>query len=207
MSENHSQYRRLIAALPWIALTAALTLVFFLGSDVRVLRPQAAELKRRKMMPWVGQYVPTVRARSLDGREIIIGETTKGRKQLLFFFTASCPYCRQTVPQWKQVHDAVLRDSNLDVLWISFSSGDSSAMFSREHNLEVPIWRFDDRKARHLFRVKLVPTALVINHEGQITHLQPGVLASAAARDSLIRAASGSRVSGTSISARAVSVR
>lgn len=175
--------------LPWMGMLVAAGLVFVLARDVQGLRPQADELKRRKVLPYVGQWVPTVQAKSLDGQVMTVGETSPGRTQVLFFFTASCPYCRRTVPEWKAVHAALQKNSTVDVVWLSLSSRDSTEVFVREHGIAAPVVRVEDHKALRLFRVKVVPVTLVIDHRGEITHMHGGVIASPAVRDSIVRAA------------------
>jgi len=75
--------------------------VAVLAYEVRALKPQADTLMRNRALPYAGQLVPTARALTLTGDTVILGETAKGRSQVLFFLSASCQYCLQTLPTWK----------------------------------------------------------------------------------------------------------
>ena len=115
--------RRGISFTSLLAVVCALSIgsVLVLQSiEVRRLRPQAAELKRREALPYIGQWVPTIRAPSISGDSATLGETSMGRTQVLFFFNVTCPYCTQNLPMWKAITDSLRHDPGTAVYWVSF---------------------------------------------------------------------------------------
>jgi len=162
--------------------------VAVLAYEVRALKPQADTLMRNRALPYAGQLVPTARALTLTGDTVILGETAKGRSQVLFFLSASCQYCLQTLPTWKQLATQLQADSakRFDVYGVSFSSPDSTAEFVRTHALPFQVLRIPDRKTRQLFRVKATPITVVTDHEGVIALVHPSVIASQSQMDSIL---------------------
>jgi len=191
----------------WLATTAVLlagVVIVVLALEVRALRPQAIELKRMRAFPFVGQWVPTVRAVTLQGDSVTVGETSKGRSQVLIFFTVSCPYCRQTLPAWKRITAELLADSarRHDIYWVSLSAADSTRQYVAEHGISAPVLLPPDAKMVHVYRVKGVPMTLVVDYRGRITHVHPSVISSPAGIDSVLALAR--QVDAVAVSAAAV---
>jgi hypothetical protein len=175
-------------------LTAALCVA--LGLQVRNLLPlrETAETFRKwRMYPHPRQVVPTVRAATLAGDSVTIGETAKGRSQVLIIFTTSCPYCRETFPTWQRITTELLADSarRHDVFWVSLSPLDSTLRYVAENAVPAPVILPPDSKMMRVYRVRGVPMTLVLDHTGQIIHARPEVMTSRAAADSVISAARG----------------
>jgi len=182
--------RKLIGFVPIIALSLSAMLVVVLAREVTKLRPQAAELKLRRAIPYVTQWVPTVRARTLSGDSVTIGETKRGQTQTLIFFTTVCPFCLETLPLWKRISATLRADptGRHEVYWISLSSPDSTAAYVAKHAIEGTVV-FPPPKMISVYRVKGVPMTLVINDRGQITHVHASVFQSNRAVDSVLVAA------------------
>jgi len=90
-------------ALPG-ALLAAAALVVVLGIQVRAARAELQAEKRKAILPATGQVVPAVRARTLDGDSVLLGEGEPGTSQVLFIFNTRCGICVATLPSWERVH-------------------------------------------------------------------------------------------------------
>lgn len=182
--------RRGTAAL-WVLIALLATTVVALGYEVRLLKPKADELIDRKALPYIGQLVPRVRVATMSGDSVTVGETTKGRSQVLFFLTTTCPYCKATYPEWTKLALRLLQDSaqRFDVYGVSFSPKDSTLAFVAEQSPPFPIVTIDDDRVRKLFRVKGVPISLVIDPNGQVAFVHPSIIASDAQRNSIFAAA------------------
>lgn len=167
--------------------------IVVLALEVRALRPKARELQRRKAFPYAGQVQPTVRAVSLGGDTIVVGEAAPGRAQLLIFFAASCPYCKENVPAWKRITAQRRADTahRFDVVWVSLSSADSAQSWVREHGLSSTdtVVRMIERKSLATYRVRGVPITLLMDERGQVLYMHPSVFRTHASEDSLLRVA------------------
>ena len=175
----------------WVLIGLLGATVVALGYEVRVLKPRADDLQRRKVLPYVGQLVPIVRVATMAGDSVTIGETRSGRSQVLSFFTSSCAYCTATYPEWVKLAQQLQSDTarRFDVYGVSYSSRDSTVRYVAEKAPPYPIVKIDDVRLRKLFRVKGVPMTLVLDPNGLIAYVHPSVIASAAQRDSLFAAA------------------
>jgi cytochrome oxidase Cu insertion factor (SCO1/SenC/PrrC family) len=181
-------------SIVWILIAMILLLgatVVVLAWEVRVLKPQADDLRRRKALPYVGQLVPVVHTVSMTSDLITIGETTKGRSQVLFFLATSCEYCRATYSEWVAIADELLADSahRFNVYGVSLSPRDSTLAYVAEHAPPFPVVNIEDLRTSKLFRVKGVPMTLVIDHKGQIAYVHPSVIRTRAQSDSILAAA------------------
>jgi peroxiredoxin len=166
-------------------------------AELAELRDQARELARVELLPRVDQWLPTVRAETLAGDSVTIGEVADGRNQVLLFFTAQCPYCLRTVPAWRKLHDALVSElGGPDVIWISLSSRDSTAEYVRQHGIRPEAVAFPpDHKMKRVMRARSVPVTVVLDHRGKVSYVRAAVLGSDAAIDSV-------RVAATPIAAR-----
>lgn len=173
-----------------VATAVMTSLVVLLSMQMKPLRAQARELMLRKALPYIGQVQPTLRAVTLDGDSVTIGETASHRAQVLLFFSPSCTYCRETAPSWKQVAQAlaVSRDS-VDVLWVSTGDADSTRAWAAEHGLREPVVLMPRGKARATWRIKGVPLTLITDWQGQVRYVRPSVIRTVATQDSIVLAA------------------
>lgn len=183
---------RLRIAYGAVALLACLNVA--LAWQARVMRAQVVELRREarelarvELLPREGQWLPTVRAQTLSGDSVTIGEVADGRNQVLLFFTAQCPYCLRTVPAWRKLHDALTGvPGGPDVIWISLSSRDSTELYVREHGIRanavafLPHWKIE-----RVMRARTVPVAVVLDHRGKVSYARAAVLSTDAAVDSV----------------------
>ena len=161
--------RRGISFTSLLAVVCALSIGSMLvlqSIEVRRLRPQAAELKRRKALPYIGQWVPTIRAPSISGDLATLGETSMGRTQVLFFFNVTCPYCTQNLPMWKAITDSLRHDPGTAVYWVSLSPLDSTIDYLAANAINAKVVRFPDEKSQMVYREDRGTVARAAGHLG-----------------------------------------
>jgi peroxiredoxin len=158
-----------------------------LRAEVTILRGQSRVLERVELLPRPGQWLPTVRAVTLTGDSVTIGEVRDGRNQVLLFFTAQCPYCLRTVPAWRRLHEALASEpAGPGVIWISLSSRDSTAEYVRRHGIRAEAVAFPpDWKMERVMRTRAVPVTVVLDHRGKISFTRAAVLGCDGAIDSV----------------------
>jgi peroxiredoxin len=174
-----------VLAILATALSAALSF------QVRSLYGYRAEVRRlredmRHLHP--GQYVPAVRAATLAGGSVTLGETAPGRSQVLIVFTTTCPYCRATLPAWRELTRSLQADSasRHDVVWVSLSARDSTRDYVAEHGITAPVAFFPDSRTRRAYGVHGVPVTIVLDARGRVMHARRAELATAASVDSVM---------------------
>ncbi len=141
--------RRLGTLLPLLGLAAAAVLVVVLALKVRELNERYARLYERIRYPYAGMWVPTFRAATLAGDSVTIGETPEGRRQVLFFFTTTCPYCKSTLPAWKELTATLdtLSAPQVEVYGVSLDSVGATREYAVEHELPYPVLFFPRRSS------------------------------------------------------------
>lgn len=181
----------LVRGLLVAALVAASALAVVLGVQTDWLRARNLELARANRSPRAGLFTPTFAARTLDGDAVTIGERADGGRQILLFFTTTCPYCEASLPSWRALADTIARAPDLDaaVYGVALDSAHHAREYRRAHGLTFPVITLPSRKLRYLYRATSVPIALVLDHEGRIVYARTGAMTERAALDSLVAAA------------------
>lgn len=179
---------RIYRLLPVIGLSVAAVLVVVLSLRVRDLNDRNARLQERAVFPYAGMYVPTFRAATLTGEPVTVGEAEGEGRQVLFFFTTTCPYCRSSLPAWKEITAKLdtVRSLPVSVYGVSLDPADVTRRYAEEHRLPFPVLRFPEEKLASIYRVRAVPVTAVLDAEGRMIHSRVGELRDRAAIDSVL---------------------
>jgi peroxiredoxin len=182
---------RAAVAFTCVMLVGAAFLVILLARQNRLLRETKQRLTDRILYPYAGLFVPEARVESLAGDTVVIGSGTTGRPQLLFFFTTSCQYCKESIPIWNSLADSVAAGTPpvAMVYGVSLSSKDSTRAFMRDHPVRFPVVTMLGPRMRYLYRARAVPVTVVLGSDGRYSFSSLGVITSSATVDSLLRAA------------------
>lgn len=176
---------------PHITALVALVLVGVLSSQVRALRPLERQVRRMRGFPHTGQWFPTTQLVSSKGDSLVIGETKSGRAQVLIMFNYQCPYCRASLPAWRELSDSLMRDptGRVDVVWISPSLGDSTAAYVTEHGLHsYRVAKFLDMKMPMVMKTRTVPQTIVLDRLGRVAFVHTEALTERSTLDSIYSA-------------------
>jgi methylamine dehydrogenase accessory protein MauD len=99
--------------LSWLAIAGLGLCVLALARQIGVLHERVAPVGALSLSngPSVGERVPRLTARTLEGREVVIGSPRpSGRRLLLLFVSAHCPICKVILPIAKQLAGEELFD-------------------------------------------------------------------------------------------------
>lgn len=173
--------------LPLAALAVAAALVAVLAGQNRSLRAEQMALLDRATVAYPGMWVPSVDATAVDGAALHLGAPARGEAQVLYFFTATCPYCAASVPALKQV--AARLDARVRMIGVSDEPAETTRRYAQAHGLPFPAASVPGRRVVGLFRARTVPLITVVNAEGRATYTRYGALRGAAAIDSVVSAA------------------
>lgn len=182
---NGTRHRR------WIQAILMLTIIVSVGLLVRVAQgKQAADdrvqrLFDRTQNPHAGIYVPIYEATSTAGEAVHLGRPEPGTRQLLLFFTTTCPYCLNSVPSWNAL--AELSDSRNDVsaFGVALDSTHLVTAYQGEQGLKYPVVELRDPRFLTLFRVTTVPLTMVIEPDGRVVYARRGQFANQTFVDSV----------------------
>ena len=170
------------------ALAVAAALVVVLGMRVRALNRDNEALFRRATRPYAGMYVPAFTTRSLDGGTVAVG--SPARRQVLFVFTVTCPYCRTSIPAWTRIGRAAEAAYGRGAaVGLSLNGVDSTMTYTRTHGLAYPVARFPDMRTQSLYRSRTVPVTLVVDSAGRVVYSRVGEVSEGVVIDSVLTAA------------------
>lgn len=170
-----------------VALAAAAALLVALSLENRRLRAVATDLFERSAEPHAGLVVPILDARHVEGGRLTIGAPGEGERQLLFFFTTTCPYCLASVPAVKEIAATLAADSTVALYGVALDTLPATRDYVEAHGLGFPVATADARAAA-LYRVRRVPQLTVIGPDGRVVYTRQGVLEDRLALDSVLAA-------------------
>jgi peroxiredoxin len=189
VSGNDVLARRLARPALVLALTAAAIVVVALARQKQLLEARYRELAARLDHPYVGMYVPVIRAPSLQGDSVLIGEPGEGERQVLLVFNTTCPYSRASLPWWKALADRLAGDPRVQIYGLSADPLEATRAYALEHELTFPVVSLTRRRVQALFHLQLAPQVLILSDEGRVAFTRLGVVESEAALDSIVAAA------------------
>jgi peroxiredoxin len=167
-------------------------LLLLIGSTVVLARQNRrlvrdnGELFERATRPYAGMVVPIVPAVSLQGDTVSLGAPALSERQVLFFFTTTCPFCRSAMPVWRSLARQATANSRARVYGVALDSADTLAAYVANAGLEFPVVRRSDPRFLHVYRSKAVPLTMVVNDSGRVLYARFGVLDSLTHFDSLL---------------------
>lgn len=200
-----------------VVLSSGVTLlvatVFVLGRQNRSLKRENRDLVTRFTNPHRGFVVPSFSAVSLTGDTVVVGEMARNGRQVLFFFTTSCQYCRASFPALRSLAATAARDTLLrpQVLAVALDSSlDAVRRFADSVRVPVPILQLRSPRLATLYRITGVPQLMVLDSAGRTTYARAGEISGSAALDSVMAGISwrpGSGAAGQNVPGRSTQQR
>lgn len=95
-----------------------------------------------------------------------------GKRNVIVFFSTTCPDCQKELPVVQQLYDMVKSDSRYSLICISREEGrESVEEYWHEHNLTLPYSPQSDRRIYSLFATSLIPRIYITDTTSTITHI------------------------------------
>lgn len=100
---------------------------------------------------------------------------TSSARQLVFLMTTTCPFCKETIPVWKELSAKV--GKSIPVLAISLDTRDSTSKFVEGNGISFPVAISRDAAAfKKVNKITGVPIALIRENTGRVTKVWFGKL-------------------------------
>jgi thiol-disulfide isomerase/thioredoxin len=162
--------------------------VLVLGQQNRLLRQANRDLLKNLSRPHRGMLVPVFFVRTLAGDTVTIGESREDGRQVLFFFTTTCEYCRASIPVLLRLDAALRRDPTLrgKLYVVAFDSATVIRRFVDSVGLAVPVVVPPSGRFATLYRVRAVPQLMVLDSSGRTTYARAGELNGPGVLDSIL---------------------
>ncbi len=166
----------------------ALVLVGVLGTQNRSLERRYFALAEQARLPYRGLTVPAFDAATLAGDSVRIGESREGSAQILFFFTTTCPYCKATLPAWNRIASEAGSQGKVAIYGIQLDSAQAGLEYAESYSLSFPLVTLPDPRIRQWYRVRLVPTTVVLDRTGMVVYARGGEITARETIDSVLAA-------------------
>ena len=127
-------------------------------------RPAAIEL---------GSEAADFQLKDLEGREIQL-KSLRGNVVLLNFWASWCGPCRLEMPVIEKLHQQ-FHGKGLRVFGVNDEDIDTIRDYLAEHEYSFPTLVDADQQAMNLYRIRSIPTMVVIDREGKIAQYRLGL--------------------------------
>jgi len=173
-----------------VALVVAVVLLVILASRYSVVSRELARVRAARNVLAPGDAVPVLPVISSAGDSILLGHVGPGERQLLLFLAKECPFCRATLPAWREIGEYARDAANgpISVVAIALDSVEQMPAYLAAAGISAPAVALPGRRARKLFRAGAVPQTVVIGDSGIVLYARTGQIVDAAVRDSVIAA-------------------
>lgn len=169
-------------ALSWVVIIALVVALLALARQVGVLHMRVAPAGALQTSggPAVGGKAPAVPARTLDGRDVIVGGAAKDVPlRLLMFVSATCPLCKGLIPAAR----SFAKDERVELTFVGDDTVAVQQAMVAAQGLES--YRFiNGPEVGQAFEVGKLPYAVLLDAEGVI--LSKGLVNSREHLESLI---------------------
>lgn len=92
----------------------------------------------------------------------------KGRRMLLFYYSAKCPHCQQSAPHVQRLADELGPKGYASLaVAIKWNTEDDIRGFIRDFGVRMPMMQDDDRTFGENYGVGTIPVVYLINEKGE----------------------------------------
>jgi peroxiredoxin len=121
----------------------------------------------------IGSEAADFQLKDLEGREIQL-KSLRGNVVLLNFWATWCGPCRLEMPVIEKLHQQ-LHGKGLRVFGVNDEEIETIREYVAEHEYSFPTLVDIDQQAMNLYRIRAIPTMVVIDREGKIAQYRMGL--------------------------------
>lgn len=154
------------SAMLWLVVLALVVVVLALARQIGILYERIAPMGALMMDqgPKVGELAPRFELDSLNGRRMVVGGA-RGRSQLLFFLSPTCPVCKKLLPIVRSVQQR--EQAWLQVVLASDGDRTEHAEFHQRHGLgEFPYVL--SQTLGMTYRIAKLPYCVLLDAQGRV---------------------------------------
>jgi peroxiredoxin len=125
--------------------------------------------------PVIGRPAPAFQISSLDGNQVSLADF-RGKPVIVNFWATWCEPCKEEMPAMERLYQKH-RAQGLVVLAVSNDSEGSTqrvARFIKESGFTFPVGLDPRMKVANLYRVRVLPSSLVIDRKGALSFIALG---------------------------------
>lgn len=158
-------------------LLAAAGFSVWLAHQNRGLRAELVETRLDMGRAQVGDWLPAMEFPVLnDEDEVAILGASPGKRQLLYFFSPGCGYCRESVPYVEKIYEGIIESKDIEMYAVSTEGARATELYLAETGSAIPTVVLPGRREISLYRVNAVPMLVFLEEDGRVRHARYGVL-------------------------------
>lgn len=161
------------------------TMVVLLTGALKEARARNTALREAAVHVPVGDYLPGVNGKGLDGSSWTIAGSGNLGTTVLYAFDTSCPYCVESVAVAKDIADWVGRIPAVRFIGLSLDAAAETQPYVQRHGFDFPVVTIDEDRKRSLLRIGATPVLLAVDSTGLVLWASAGTLGSDFPMDSL----------------------
>ncbi|MFY9622455.1 MAG: redoxin domain-containing protein [Pyrinomonadaceae bacterium] len=119
-----------------------------------------------------GQKLTSLAAKSLSDQRQVVDYGSRP-KTVLFVFSPQCTACERTVPHWRKIIEASVRNQ-YQVFGVSLGDAVGSSSFLASNGLKLETLIDIDAETRAAYKLSLSPLTIVIDNTGKVEKVWPG---------------------------------
>ncbi|MBM4162479.1 MAG: TlpA family protein disulfide reductase [Ignavibacteria bacterium] len=151
--------------------------VIVLAIQVVVLSSQNKKLKQPRA-PSIAEQLQVGDTLVLHRLELVQDGSkldTTSRRQMIFIFTTTCPFCKEIVPTWNEL--SVMAQSSLSVFAVSLDSKDLTSEYIKQNRVSYPVLVANDAKTfKKINKTHVVPQTILVERNGKVQKVWTGKL-------------------------------
>lgn len=176
-------HHRQVAPSAWFSgIFIALGSIFVLGTlfwlfqQNQMLKNALAkqQLRGQSSLFAVGAVLPSVSLVDLDGEDKELGELLP-EGGVIGYFTTTCPFCEQNLPQWNRLQEE-LAAIDVPVVGVSLHSAERTKAYFENRPVAWPSLAVGTRRAALELGVRAVPLSILVDSDNQVRAIWNGVL-------------------------------
>ena len=151
--------------------------VIVLAIQVVVLSSQNKKLKQPRA-PSIAEQLQVGDTLVLHRLELVQDGSkldTTSRRQMIFIFTTTCPFCKEVVATWN--HLAATARSSFSVFAISLDPKDQTLVYIKENKISYPVLvTIDPKVFKKMNKTHTVPQTIITGRTGKVQKVWTGKL-------------------------------
>lgn len=161
-----------------VAVVAVLLQNFAVVRTNRQLRD--AMDRQARELPVVGDLIPLLVGVDEMGQRKAVGLSGRPKPTIVFTYSPQCPYCRDSLPHWREIASDATR-AGLGVVLVNKTSFSDPESARDLLGGTVTLLGDPTHDTYMLLRLRTVPTTLLLNQSGVVEHVWVGAIDSRAA--------------------------
>ncbi|MBN6152111.1 TlpA family protein disulfide reductase [Xanthomonas sp. AmX2] len=157
----------------YVGLAVSAVLVLILALQKKELAEQNAKLAREQYYLKIGDWLPSMALKDLNGDYLTIADV-KNERQVLLYFTTQCAHCIASIPFIREISRVLKRDGIQFIGVTPEVDIGGVRKFLKSNDLDFPVVSIPNRRDQGLIQFRMSPTLVVLSRGGRVERVHVG---------------------------------